>query len=436
MRIAVPALVYDFLPDLPAGLKKDKILYVLAEIFSPSAEQLEHHDEMKKIYAHEWKATIGNNYTDYINYLTNDYEVIDVCRHYEPKKYPMKYAIKDGWDINPVIVDIQDLILCRKLNNRITAPEYHNNPTLDRWIYDNKLTIAEDALPKFYPTMTYKSSQDDISPLGKIHDINTILKFENGWVTGKRDHTSGRYHSTVSLASKRIRSYIRYNGNPLVEIDITSCQPFLSLVLFEDWFYENNAKLNLTKLISLKHLSTQSSNQIKHNNSLYKITKTLLPSDYHDIKVYRESILSGQVYEWLMDLMKQKAGWDINREEAKKAFCYTIYSGESESVPPWAKREIKLYNNVKKILIHAVPGVFRIINSYKKCGNEVLPIILQRIESYIIIDRAAKCIPNNVPFFTIHDSILTLPEHVQMVKEIIEDEFLLATGIKPSIKVK
>lgn len=108
----------------------------------------------------------------------------------------------------------------------------------------------------------------------------------------------------------------------------------------------------------------------------------------------------------------------------------------SKRIPVFAKREIHLMNQIKQVMTSTCPNLFKTINQYKRLGNEVLPILLQRIESYIIIDRVAPRIPRHVPFWTVHDSILTLPEHTNQIRELIEEEFLIATGFNPIIRIK
>jgi len=437
MKIVVPNKVFQYFDVEGTELPLDKILYAVSLVYEPSYDQLEKDERYKRISATDFQWALGNNYKNYMEFLSEE-GIIDINHSYEQKEYPKGYAIGSDWDSEPTIVEINDSCLCRKCLKRGDQPKYHTTRCLDRWIYDSDLTLEENVLSHFYPIIDYEVtySQDSKSAKGRIYDIITIVKFNNRFIKAHRDATSGRYHSFMTTASKRVRPYFRYKGKELLEIDIRCCQPTLSLILFEDWFYEKESdRMTLKRILELDRLSGQVRGKID-DTILYKISKTLQSVDREQLKFYKALVLEGRLYEWIMEIMETELGQIITRDEAKESFCFALYSNLQNTVPPTARDKTKKHNEIKKLIVKRLPTLFNVFNQFKALGNEVLPILLQRVESYIIIDRVAKLMPRNIPFWTVHDSILTLKNFTEEVKKLIEEECYLATGLMPYVRVK
>jgi hypothetical protein len=75
----------------------------------------------------------------------------------------------------------------------------------------------------------------------------------------------------------------------------------------------------------------------------------------------------------------------------------------------------------------------------KENDHTALSIALQRIESTLVLEkicgRIAKENPN-IPLLTIHDSILTTPEHVEYVVSIIKSVLEENIGIAPKLSIE
>jgi hypothetical protein len=68
-----------------------------------------------------------------------------------------------------------------------------------------------------------------------------------------------------------------------------------------------------------------------------------------------------------------------------------------------------------------------------------LPILLQRLESRLILHQVTKVISKKLPgapLFTIHDCVLTTNEYSEKVQSILEKELEAATGIKPGLTIE
>lgn len=90
------------------------------------------------------------------------------------------------------------------------------------------------------------------------------------------------------------------------------------------------------------------------------------------------------------------------------------------------------------------PHVEKLFTIIKRKNNNKLAILLQRIEAHVILDHVADRISKelpNVPFLTIHDSILPfrlsiITSYNEKVKEIMVETIEKITGIKPPGRIK
>ena len=93
----------------------------------------------------------------------------------------------------------------------------------------------------------------------------------------------------------------------------------------------------------------------------------------------------------------------------------------------------------KRLISDAFPSVTRIFKFLKKDDYVLLSHIMQRLESTVIIEVVAKRIAAekpNLPIFTVHDSISTIPSEVEYVKQLIKAEFNKYLGVAPKLGVE
>jgi len=234
-----------------------------------------------------------------------------------------------------------------------------------------------------------------------------------------RDETSGRYHSNVTNSNRLLRPYLRVNGEPLCNLDVKNCQPYLSIILLT-----NPGKVSwLTK-----------------NPSFAMLLQTLEVSNNVDIMKYVNLVISGKLYEYLMAEFK-KEGIELTRDKTKKQMLRILFARNN---PPKNELNRKCRNVFKKCF----PTVHKIFSkargsdkgdkftSYKRFA-----ILLQSIESHLILDKILKRIYKELPgviAITVHDSIMTgLKEYeVESVQKIMTEEFTEFVGYSPKIKIE
>jgi hypothetical protein len=255
----------------------------------------------------------------------------------------------------------------------------------------------------------------------KIEQYNSILasavRIQNGDIFYSVDQTSGRFHSNVTNMSKELRPYLRIQGQQLVNIDVKNCQPYLSTIILTDpgkvsWMTDNVEFARL--LASLRVTMTE------------------------DVKKYISLVITGQLYEYLM-MRFAAAGMNLTRAETKQQVLRILFARNRMPKEEMNKR-------ARQIFIENFPTVNTIFSKVRgqEQGNKFrnfkrFAILLQRIESFLMLDVVLKRIHKELPgviAITIHDSIMTgiLTNEVSAVREIIEKVFSEFVGFKPVIK--
>jgi hypothetical protein len=278
--------------------------------------------------------------------------------------------------------------------------------------YLKQLTIA-DGFNEFIES-TYIAETDQYNSV-----LGSATRILNKDIFYSVDSTSGRFHSNITNMAKGLRPFLRINGEPLVNIDIKNSQPYLSTILLTDpgkvsWMTKNPAFAMLLQSLKV---------------SLSK-----------DVKQYISLVISGQIYEYLMSEFS-KEGLHLTRTETKGQVLRILFA--RNRLP---KEEVN--RKARQIFIKSFPTVHRIFSKVR--GHEKgdkfhnfkrFAILLQRIESYLMLDIILKRIYKELPgtiAVTVHDSIMTgiLTNNVEAVRKIMNEELTFFIGFPPKINIE
>lgn len=233
------------------------------------------------------------------------------------------------------------------------------------------------------------------------------------------DDTSGRFHSNVTNMAKGIRSYLRINGKPLVNLDIKNSQPYLSIILLTD---------------------PRKVSSLAKNTDLSSTLENLKVSKSKDVKKYISLVVNGELYEFLMEEFS-KAGLMLNRNETKSQVLRILFA--KNRMP---KDEVN--RNARKVFISNFSTVHRIFSKIRgnNKGDKFLnfkrfAILLQTIEAHLMLDVIVKRISKELPgtvIMTIHDSILTVTgiDNTEGIKQIMVEELTKFVGYEPRIAIE
>jgi hypothetical protein len=93
----------------------------------------------------------------------------------------------------------------------------------------------------------------------------------------------------------------------------------------------------------------------------------------------------------------------------------------------------------KRCFAGLFPSIFKILNEIKKHGNNLLPILLQQIESNSILRTVTKelrVIEPSMPLYTLHDSIVTTEDYSVAIHDVMEHFLKEEIGVKPLLKLE
>jgi hypothetical protein len=219
---------------------------------------------------------------------------------------------------------------------------------------------------------TYLNSRDIINT-GEVY-IKCHDKSYLNW-------TERLFHPVTNM-SRHLRKYLRYKGEPLVNVDIRACQVCLLSIL-----YDNNDPLDIEE-------------------------KSKFVSYVCDKDLYVEI----------------SEGLNIDREKSKNTVFKLMFAKN------YSQKGV-IYERFKLLF----PRLTNIIyNIKRKEGYKRVSQIMQRTESKIMIRGALdhiieKC---GIAAFSIHDSILCPKENAQEVKDIISDFFFNEMKFWPILKAE
>ena len=264
-----------------------------------------------------------------------------------------------------------------------------------------------------------------------------------------------RFHTNLTNMPSRIRNAVTYDGQKLISLDIKNSQPYLSTILLSrDFWIVQKFERNKNNSLSIAFDEPQSRyfsylnkinkvfNEIKsdtlnishiniHNNDSYimlgEIPQSLINNEFQD---YIDLVVSGKLYEFLEDAFLQELGIELkDRKEVKAAvfqvlFTSNQFKGQAEAAP-------------KRLFEQKFKAVYDVFAKIKSKDKSLLPRLLQSIESHLMINIIAKRVSEEyplAPIYTIHDSISTTEEYVEVVEQIMMEELTKAIGHPPTIK--
>jgi hypothetical protein len=239
-------------------------------------------------------------------------------------------------------------------------------------------------------------------------------------------------HTILTSLPKDLRSYIKYNKEVLVSLDISNSQPFIiSTILnqiikssldfnlmnsFINKFYKINSFYNL-------YISTMSDHSkealIEINSFINNVINGTFYELYSNV-LFKEKLLFLDIDKqcvFLESSVNNDGKYNSHRffKSKRKASKYIILKTLFSSV--------NCHHSFIKVFQKEYPNVFKFIQKVKK-GKEknFFPILLQNIEADCILDYCTKNIAKKhpeMPLFTIHDSIITTLRY----KDELEKEF-------------
>ena len=274
--------------------------------------------------------------------------------------------------------------------------------------------------------------------VGKL--LNHIQQIEENNFTHNVAHSNGRFFSSISTLPKILRPFLKINGKNVCENDIMSSQSFiLSTILTKNFTNNDGIGFNLDTIfedmvrifrnIDVINLSKNGGRKNFISGVYFNDSEVKEIEEFHNIDFTKD------FYEFLLtegekkhpELIK-KFPKENGRDFVKKRIMSSLFD----------KNGIYREENILTVLIkNLYPAVNTFIERFIMMYTSTdFALLLQRAEAFLILKTCERLKEENVPFFTIHDSIITTEESKHKVDFIMRNEIYKLSGKKVGIKSK
>ncbi|MCT4629600.1 hypothetical protein [Winogradskyella sp.] len=412
-------------------------------------KSLQRKDKLKNGYVNlkaEYLKKYHANYTVYFKFLEK-IELVESTRSYRPKHYSKGYRIKHELDCSDFdCYEVKDFSFRKKLTKlnlkRMQTADkttYH----LTKWLNIDHLSIDYDNAIQYLKNYKGLPKQKQIRKFA-VEIIRT------GLIDYSREGRDNRLHSILTHLPKDMRKFIKTSNNEeLMALDIKSSQPYLFAALLKLIFIDKDLiKIEgLYKLIKDKNIRQRVSSIIS-----IMIHKNLEYTDILEISEFINLVETKDIYNYISSNFTEKLKYEIEtpigigdyfycknvkknkykhfdnlRDYSKAIMLEYLYCSPSKK----RKRRQKEIRNMFPALVNEIIDLFK--SKYK----EDFAILLQNIEAGLILDIITKnisLIDKNIQLYTIHDSIVTLSKHEEIVLSEIKNIYLNFFDWLPKIK--
>jgi hypothetical protein len=407
---------------------------------------------------------IGKNYTKVIELLV-DSGIIRRTQSYQAGHQSKLYTLTEKYASARIefrnipknaalLVRISQYEQNEKENNKVALAKI---PHITKWFDPKRLTInpkKAHALIEFYMTEARTMIPSPL-PKGRTEEeiearinhrvnsmLDTLASLQRGYMGLKKTGLDNRLHSIVSSTKKELRSLYIYDGKPMVSIDLKSSQPYLLTQLLnpKNW----GEKGLISKLYPQLYSVISKSKFQKLLNTILMFggfSKSQAGKGFRQTGFYKFP-WNTDFYQTLVDRAGAEGRSKIfpNRASAKKKMMMILFDdGVYMDKDPgfnlfrkWYPEEAELISLLKQVSRESK------VTSDDESAN-FLPITLQRLESYLMLEKVCKQIAKELPdapLIPIHDCIMTTPAFASKVKEIAVQVLEKITGISPGVTVE
>lgn len=289
------------------------------------------------------------------------------------------------------------------------------------------------------------------------HEYNPKNKF---------DEFGRRFHSLLTYCPSGLRQFLSWDGEALVALDLKNSQPYLLNVMFNKSFVGGAGSFSLRALMPELHdhlakmgakkkeelnleaylpdIRTQVINSAikKQISPLFIMLHNTSQSQYYQgvEKVNFQSLVKeGTLYDFIQ--MKFQGKYKerpplstfrfTDRNSTKKEVLFMLYHN------PRDKRKSARIRKPYKEFCNLFPAQGNVLNLLKSKDFKDAPRLLQRVESYLFLEKIAKpLIQKGIPVLTIHDSIIVPEKHKGQALSLMEDVLQNHVNQTPTIKVE
>jgi hypothetical protein len=429
-------LINGFLKE-NTKLKDDKLMYVLHLIIKNTIDKRNQFVSVRdgKVYinlcSELLKQKLGNKYREYFDFWIKR-NVIEENPKYSVGKFSKSYSLDEKYLGNYDFHVVTDFTFRQSLKKfKVKCPK--GLTFLKKSVDDLDLDIEGAKAKVEELNSNYSNKLSDKKKLSNsrkyFRSQLAINIFEyNEQRSFIQDKSGYRLHTPLTMSNKTLRPYLTIDKKNLVEVDMSACQFYCLLYLLD----KNNWKKSKVPFSKYKlfngYTKYQSTNYI---SNMFTIIDEIHSSG--EFEKYKDLVTGDQFYEHFLKIYqvnKPKA----TRKRFKKLMVTSLFS---KNEAPYA--EVKSFQD-------EFPNIFNLISHIKNNmevnidkRHAIMAILLQRIESELIINRVCKRINKENPTFpilTIHDCLVTTIGNEDYFTKILQEEANIFINAIPHTKTK
>ena len=412
---------------------------------------------VKKYMLRRNSKILQSNRPDYANYLTYLYQNNIIWREGYSEKVCRGYQIAPEYFGEPIkfikILKPKSLKLLKTNDGDID--EYS---PLNKW-FDRKLTIdVESASESLNKVLNIKSNYYDY-----LENCQLIVNINNGVFNfSRKEYSDDRLHSEFTRFPKILRKYLRYDNEVLGEVDISASVPFFM-------YYHLLAIVDSSKINPDVYQAFFKKPRFYH--SALEKTKNMVKLDPVEVDKFGSEILKGEYYKQFMPFFDDEYYLSVAKHELKRAYNYSDEDKlliVKKRMLSWANAREKHYLPEQDVFKKLYPTIYKFISVFKKRRylpregavrkkaekmvekgkdkfaekfqqhKKISHLFLQS-ESFLMLDNIARKLnksKSKIPFFTLHDCIVTTKKNVEEVEQFMKDTFTAVIGFSPNFKSK
>jgi len=387
-----------------------------------------------------------NKYMDFFyhnNILWRENYSDKVCRKYQ---FAPKYFGKR--------IKIIEIKYVDNINKKEPTEEYY---PLSKW-FDNKLKFdTVEALS--YLNTTFN---ENLNWRKYLMNCKKIIDVNNGeYYYSRKKYTDNRFHSVFTGISKELRKFLSYDKKFLGEVDISASVPFF-LYCHLLTIVDTSDRIN-------KNCFTNFFKSKKLYSRAFELTKEVAKLDENEVILFGEALLTGDFYRQFIPFCNDEY-YDMY---AKYVLNRPFNGSEEDKINILKKNTLSTLNckknshiETRELMAVKYPTIMNFVSAYKskryverksrnrikknleieesrfkkmfKQHKKVAHLLLQT-ESYFMLDILARKLNKShskIPFFTLHDCIVTTEDNLEFLHEFMIKTFTDCLNFSPNFKSK
>lgn len=400
-------------PPHITAFKMSRMEYLLSTILS---HKQDNHQGAYSLLNMQYLRNIIPNANDYLNFLKQE-NVIEWVNYLRGRNSRM-YRLTSQYDGPVEYRTLTDQQLARRIDKAYSQLKLRNSkkyPQLNKYVYSVSID-AEAAIHTVNNTYQYTYKENKAkAEARRAFSLAEISNIEAGKIYIKVSATNGRYDTNYTRLPSELTQHLSIDDIPLNEVDIINSQPFFAAALF-------NPTPGIETIIS-RYLGKKF--------TMYLISLHL--AERKDVKLYMLLVTTGTFYEYMMQQFRDNKITFTDRSNFKEQL-FTVFFCKNSAIQ---------YSRSVKLFASLFPNVYTLFTAIKENEHNRLAILLQRIESYTMLDCVAQKILTELPelkFITKHDSIMPAGlmvagksgEVEKLLLEVVEE----VVGLRPQLKLK